>query len=103
MGISRVVAAVAVCVLAVGCAPAQSGSSGQPTSDEQTGELTVWLFDEPTRAPKEAAVLEAKREFESAHTGVTVTVEYIPVEGRADRFNGAFNDDASAPDVAEFG
>ena len=26
-----------------------------------------------------------------------------PVEGRADKFSGAFNDPANAPDVAEFG
>src|SRR5262249_24105886 len=35
--------------------------------------------------------------------GVTVSVEYLPVDGRATRFNGAFNDKNSAPDVAEFG
>ena len=27
----------------------------------------------------------------------------MPVEGRADKFSGAFNDPANAPDVAEFG
>ena len=46
---------------------------------------------------------EAKTEFEKAHPGVTVNVEYLPVDTRATRFNGAFNDPASAPDVAEFG
>ena len=35
---------------------------------------------------------EAKAEFEAAHQGAKVTVEYLPVDGRATRFNGAFND-----------
>ncbi|OLF17922.1 extracellular solute-binding protein [Actinophytocola xanthii] len=89
---------------ALGCAPPQanSGDQGQ-RSDQTTGELRVWLFQEASNEPKEAVVEEAVAEFEAAHEGVTVNVEYLPVDGRASRFNGAFNDPESAPDVAEFG
>jgi N,N'-diacetylchitobiose transport system substrate-binding protein len=97
-------------VLAIACAPPQaSNDSPQQTASAgatvgaTTGELRVWLFQEPTNAPKEAVVDEARAEFEKAHPGVTVNVEYLPVDTRAARFNGAFNDPASAPDVAEFG
>jgi N,N'-diacetylchitobiose transport system substrate-binding protein len=107
---SAVAVTVAVATVIAGCAPpqasdnqpAQTGAAGQPVG-ELTGELKVWLFQEASNAPKEAAVNEAKREFEAAHAGVTVSVEYLPVDGRATRFNGAFNDKSSAPDVAEFG
>jgi N,N'-diacetylchitobiose transport system substrate-binding protein len=110
MRIRRVLVAVALGALVVGCAPPQAsnnesqqtGQAGQPVG-EMTGELKVWLFQEANNAPKEAAVNEAKKEFEAAHSGVTVAVEYLPVDGRATRFNGAFNDKSSAPDVAEFG
>jgi N,N'-diacetylchitobiose transport system substrate-binding protein len=110
MRIKSVLAAAAVGALVVGCGPPQAstnqpqqtGAAGQPVG-EMTGDLKVWLFQEATNAPKEAAVAEAKKEFEAAHQGVTVTVEYLPVDGRANRFNGAFNDKNSSPDVAEFG
>jgi N,N'-diacetylchitobiose transport system substrate-binding protein len=91
-------------VLAVGaCAP----STAQPidTSDEKTGTLRVWLFDEAGRAPKEALVKQAVAEFTAAHQGVTVDVSYLATDAaaRAAKFKGAFNDPASAPDVTEFG
>ncbi len=88
--------------LVAGCAPTQSTPAGSG-GDEKTGTVRVWLFDEASRAPKEAAVKEAIAEFKAAHSGVEVDVQWIPVEGRADKFSGAFNDPASAPDVAEFG
>ena len=94
-------AAVGAVVLA-GCAPVQSGPA--PTgADEQTGQLRVWLFDEVNRGPKEAVVKEAVTEFQNAHQGVTVDVQYIQVQTRAERFKAAFSDPRSAPDVAEFG
>ncbi|MFT7839363.1 extracellular solute-binding protein [Saccharothrix sp. BKS2] len=94
-------AAVGAVVLA-GCAPVQSGPA--PTgADEQTGQLRVWLFDEVNRGPKEAVVKEAVTEFQDAHQGVTVDVQYIQVQTRAERFKAAFSDPPSAPDVAEFG
>ncbi|GAA3824278.1 extracellular solute-binding protein [Amycolatopsis tucumanensis] len=102
MRIRRTLAALAVVATAAACAPAQTGPAG-PGGDEKTGTLRVWLFDEANRAPKEAVVKDAVAEFEAAHPGVKVDVQWIPVEGRADRFSGAFNDPASAPDVAEFG
>jgi N,N'-diacetylchitobiose transport system substrate-binding protein len=102
MRIRRVLTAATIVALAAGCAPAQSGSSGQG-GDEKTGTLRVWLFDEAGRAPKEAVINDAIAEFKAAHAGVEVDVQWIPVEGRADRFSGAFNDPANAPDVAEFG
>ncbi|MEV4315128.1 extracellular solute-binding protein [Actinocrispum sp. NPDC049592] len=110
MKIKGVLAAAVAGALVVGCGPPQaannqpqqSGAAGQPVG-EMTGDLKVWLFQEASNAPKEATVAEAKKEFEAAHQGVTVTVEYLPVDGRANRFNGAFNDKNSSPDVAEFG
>jgi N,N'-diacetylchitobiose transport system substrate-binding protein len=46
---------------------------------------------------------EAVARFEREHPGVEVDVQYIAVETRSERFTGAFNDPASAPDVAEVG
>ncbi|TDV55270.1 extracellular solute-binding protein [Actinophytocola oryzae] len=106
----RILAVAALGVVAIACAPPQAsndnpqqtGAAGA-TIGATTGDLRVWLFQEAANAPKEAVVTEAKAEFEKAHPGVTVNVEYLPVDGRATRFNGAFNDKTSAPDVAEFG
>ncbi|WP_017974582.1 extracellular solute-binding protein [Actinopolyspora halophila] len=96
-------AAVAVAgTLLVGCGPPQVDQSGSG-ADKRTGTLRVWLFDEANRAPKEKVVNAAVREFENTHDDVTVDVRYIAVDTRAERFTGAFNDPASAPDVAEFG
>lgn len=110
MRMRRTLVVAALGVLAIACAPPQaSNDSPQQTASAggtvgaTTGELRVWLFQEPSNAAKEAVVTEAKAEFEKAHPGVTVNVEYLPVDTRATRFNGAFNDPASAPDVAEFG
>jgi N,N'-diacetylchitobiose transport system substrate-binding protein len=110
MRIKGVLAAAAVGALVVACGPPQAannqpqqtGNAGQPVG-EMTGDLKVWLFQEAANGPKEAVINEAKAEFEAAHQGVEVTVEYLPVDGRATRFNGAFNDKNSSPDVAEFG
>ncbi|ANN18569.1 ABC transporter substrate-binding protein [Amycolatopsis orientalis] len=96
------IAGLAAIGLVSGCAPAQNTPAASG-GDEKTGTVRVWLFDEANRAPKEAAVKEAIAEFKAAHSGVEVDVQWIPVEGRADKFSGAFNDPASAPDVAEFG
>lgn len=102
MRFRRTLAVLALGALAIGCAPPQAANDSTQT-DDTTGELKVWLFQEASNAPKEAVIDEATAEFEKAHDGVTVNVEYLPVDGRATRFNGAFNDKASAPDVAEFG
>ncbi|MEU4800997.1 extracellular solute-binding protein [Actinosynnema sp. NPDC023587] len=98
---AAVAAGLAVAVSA-GCAPVQSGSTTS-SSDQQTGQLRVWLFDEVNRGPKEAVVKEAVTEFQKANEGVTVDVQYIQVQSRAERFKAAFSDPKSAPDVAEFG
>ncbi|MFC4855107.1 extracellular solute-binding protein [Actinophytocola glycyrrhizae] len=103
MRFRRTLAIAALGALAIGCAPPQASNETPEQSGETTGELRVWLFQEASNAAKEAVVDEARAEFEKAHDGVTVNVEYLPVDGRATRFNGAFNDKASAPDVAEFG
>ncbi|WP_326836736.1 extracellular solute-binding protein [Amycolatopsis rhabdoformis] len=92
----------AALALLAACAPTQSAPAAAG-GDDQTGTLRVWLFDEASRAPKEAAVKEAITEFKAAHAGVDVDVQWVPVEGRADKFSGAFNDPSNAPDVAEFG
>ncbi|HEV2782611.1 MAG TPA: extracellular solute-binding protein [Actinophytocola sp.] len=102
MRVARALAAAVLGAAVIACAPPQA-SNNQPQQGEPTGELKVWLFQEASNGPKEAAVDEATKEFEAAHPGVTVNVEYLPVDGRATRFNGAFNDKNSAPDVAEFG
>jgi N,N'-diacetylchitobiose transport system substrate-binding protein len=98
----RLLPVVAGLALLAGCAPTQSAPAGTG-ADDKTGTVRVWLFDEANRAPKEAAVKEAIAEFKAAHAGVEVDVQWVPVEGRADKFSGAFNDPANAPDVAEFG
>jgi N,N'-diacetylchitobiose transport system substrate-binding protein len=102
MRFRRTLAVLALGALAISCAPPQA-SNDTAQGDDTTGELKVWLFQEASNAAKEAVIDEATAEFEKAHDGVTVNVEYLPVDGRATRFNGAFNDKASAPDVAEFG
>ena len=101
MRIRRTLAGLAIVGLAAGCAPTQSAPAAG--GDEKTGTLRVWLFDEANRTPKEATVKEAIAEFKAAHAGVEVDVQWIPVEGRADKFSGAFNDPSNAPDVAEYG
>ena len=102
MRLRRTLPFVAGLALLAGCAPTQSAPAGAG-ADDKTGTVRVWLFDEANRAPKEAAVKEAIAEFKAAHAGVEVDVQWVPVEGRADKFSGAFNDPANAPDVAEFG
>ncbi|MEV6648845.1 extracellular solute-binding protein [Amycolatopsis sp. NPDC051371] len=102
MRLRRTLPVVAGLALLAGCAPTQSAPAGSG-GDEKTGTVRVWLFDEANRAPKEAAVKDAITEFKAAHQGVEVDVQWVPVEGRADKFSGAFNDSANAPDVAEFG
>jgi N,N'-diacetylchitobiose transport system substrate-binding protein len=102
MRLRRALPVVAGLALLAGCAPTQSAPAGAG-GDDKTGTVRVWLFDEANRAPKEAAVKEAITEFKAAHQGVEVDVQWVPVEGRADKFSGAFTDPASAPDAAEFG
>jgi len=98
----RIAGAALAAALLTGCAPTSSAPEATG-ADEKTGTLRVWLFDEPNRAPKEKVVQDAIKEFTAAHSGVTVDVQYIAVETRGERFKGAFNDPASAPDVVEFG
>ncbi|MFG1796502.1 extracellular solute-binding protein [Nocardia sp. NPDC049149] len=92
----------AAVLLLAGCAPVQSGPAGSG-GDEKTGTVRVWLFDEANRAPKEAVVNEAIAEFTATRPNVQVDVQWVPVAARAEKFSGAFNDPASAPDLAEFG
>ena len=102
---ARTAAAVATLVAAgltaTACAPQTSdNSSGK---DEKSGTLRVWLFQEVGNKPKEKVVNAAVDTFKKAHKGTKVTVEYIPVETRAQRIKAAFNDPKSAPDVIEYG
>lgn len=100
---AHVLAAAGVLTLALtACSPTQVSSSGSE-DDLQDGTLRVWMFNEVDQAPKEAVVDAAVEEFEGDHEGVTVEVQYIPVDSRAERFTAAFNDPSSAPDVAEIG
>lgn len=89
-------------IAATACAPGTSGGSSSG-ADETTGTLRVWLFQEVDNEPKEKVVDAAVAGFEKAHADVDVTVEYIPVETRAQRVKAAFNDPASAPDLIEYG
>ncbi|MFD7690004.1 extracellular solute-binding protein [Streptomyces sp. NPDC059781] len=98
---ARLVAAAAVLATAA-CAPQTSGTSSSD-KDEKTGTLRVWLFQEVNNKPKEQAVDSVLAAFEKAHEDTDVTVEYIPVETRAQRIKAAFNDPESAPDLIEYG
>ncbi|MFE7812644.1 extracellular solute-binding protein [Streptomyces sp. NPDC057433] len=102
MKLSVRLVALAAVIATAACAPRTSGdsSSGQ---DERTGTLRVWLFQEVNNAPKEKVVESVVAGFEKAHDGTEVTVEYIPVETRAERIKAAFNDPKSAPDLVEYG
>ncbi|MEU8660132.1 extracellular solute-binding protein [Actinoplanes philippinensis] len=100
----RLAAAAALALTITACAPSTSAPApGATGGGPRTGALKVWLFDEPNRAPKEAVVKEAVTEFTAAHPDTTVDVQYIAVDTRSERFKGAFNDPASAPDVVEYG
>ncbi|MFF0431821.1 extracellular solute-binding protein [Streptomyces sp. NPDC004327] len=83
------------------CAPQTSG--GAATTDDKTGTLRVWLFQEVDNKPKERVVAQAVAAFERRNAGVEVEVEYIPVDTRAQRVKAAFNDPSSAPDLVEYG
>lgn len=92
----------AAAVTATACAPQTSGNSS-PDKDEKTGTLRLWLFQEVGNKPKEQVVDQVLAGFREAHADTKVTVEYIPVETRAQRIKAAFNDPKSAPDVIEYG
>ncbi|WP_454294274.1 hypothetical protein [Salana multivorans] len=92
--------AVALSLAACGPTQVSAGGSGE---DAETGTLRVWLFSEVNQDPKEQVVNEAIEQFEGDHEGVTVDVQWIPVDTRSERFRAAFNDPSSAPDVAEYG
>ncbi|WP_369246943.1 extracellular solute-binding protein [Streptomyces sp. R41] len=98
----RTAAALAALVVATACAP-QTSDNSSSGKDEKTGTLRIWLFQEVDNAPKEKVVDAALDTFKKAHKGTEVTVEYIPVETRAQRIKAAFNDPKSAPDVIEYG
>ncbi|MFD5483040.1 extracellular solute-binding protein [Streptomyces hawaiiensis] len=89
-------------LLATACAP-QTSTNSSSDKDEKTGTLRVWLFQEVGNAPKEKVVDAVVADFEKAHKGADVDVEYIPVDTRAQRVKAAFSDPASAPDVMEYG
>ncbi|MBQ1097072.1 extracellular solute-binding protein [Streptomyces sp. b94] len=92
----------AAVVTATACAP-QTSDNSSSGKDEKSGTLRVWLFQEVNTKPKEKVVDAVLADFEKAHEGTKVDVEYIPVETRAQRIKAAFNDPDSAPDVIEYG
>ncbi|MGW0468582.1 extracellular solute-binding protein [Streptomyces sp. NPDC003027] len=102
---ARITAPVAALVLAgltaTACAP--QTSEGRAATDEKTGTLRVWLFQEVDNAPKKRVVDATVAAFEQRHEGAEVEVEYIPVDTRAQRVKAAFNDPKSAPDLIEYG
>ncbi|MFF1451551.1 extracellular solute-binding protein [Streptomyces sp. NPDC058274] len=95
-------ALVAAGLTVTACAP-QTSDNSSSGKDDKSGTLRVWLFQEVSNAPKEKVVDAAVADFEKAHKGAEVKVEYIPVETRAQRIKAAFNDPRSAPDVIEYG
>ncbi|MFD0368822.1 extracellular solute-binding protein [Streptomyces sp. NPDC059071] len=97
---ARIAVATALVTLTA-CAPQTSG--GPAATDDKTGTLRVWLFQEVANKPKEQVVDRVVAAFEQRHRGAKVEVEYIPVETRAQRVKAAFNDPASAPDLVEYG
>jgi N,N'-diacetylchitobiose transport system substrate-binding protein len=100
----RLAATAALALALTACAPSTSSPSSTPSDGgAKTGTLKVWLFDEPNRAPKEKVVNQAIAEFTAAHPGTKVDLQYIAVETRSEKFKGAFNDPAGAPDVVEYG
>ncbi|MFG3304214.1 extracellular solute-binding protein [Streptomyces wuyuanensis] len=100
--IAAPVTALAVAGLtATGCAP-QTSDTGART-DDKSGTLRVWLFQEVNNKPKEQVVDAAIASFRAEHEDADVKVEYIPVDTRAQRIKAAFNDPASAPDLIEYG
>ncbi|MFJ9061683.1 extracellular solute-binding protein [Streptomyces sp. NPDC102409] len=102
---ARIAAPAAALVLAgltaTACAPQTSDTSAE--GDKKSGTLRVWLFQEVGNKPKEKVVDAAVADFEKAHEGAEVEVEYIPVDTRAQRIKAAFNDPKSAPDLIEYG
>ncbi|MET9085211.1 extracellular solute-binding protein [Streptomyces sp. NPDC004237] len=84
------------------CAP-QTSSNSASDKDDKSGTLRVWLFQEVGNDPKQKVVDSVVADFEKAHSGTKIDVEYIPVDTRAQRVKAAFNDPASAPDVMEYG
>jgi N,N'-diacetylchitobiose transport system substrate-binding protein len=98
---ARLAALALASLLLAACAPETSNTSS--TEDDTSGTLRVWLFQEVDNQPKEKVVASVVEAFEKAHDDTEVTVEYIPVETRAQRVKAAFNDPGSAPDVIEYG
>ncbi|MET4001325.1 N,N'-diacetylchitobiose transport system substrate-binding protein [Arthrobacter sp. UYCu511] len=103
MKFTRTLAVAALAAMALtSCAPPTSENAAS-SQDEATGTLRVWLFSEVNQDPKSKVVDDTIAAFEGKHKDVTVDVQYIPVDTRAEKFKAAFNDPSSAPDVAEFG
>lgn len=94
-------AAVLMALAATSCAPGTSDSGA--TSDDKSGTLRVWLFQEVGNDPKAKVVNQTVAAFKKTHEGVDVKVEYIPVDTRAEKIKAAFNDPKSAPDIIEYG
>ncbi|MFI8944955.1 extracellular solute-binding protein [Streptomyces sp. NPDC053750] len=99
----RLAVSLAVLTLATAACAPQTSDNSSSGKDEKSGTLRVWLFQEVNNKPKERVVDAVLADFEKAHEGTEVSVEYIPVETRAQRIKAAFNDPKSAPDVIEYG
>ncbi|MFI5685665.1 extracellular solute-binding protein [Streptomyces sp. NPDC051636] len=99
---ARLAVLAAAALVVTACAP-QTSDNSSSGKDEKTGTLRVWLFQEVGNKPKEQVVDSVVADFEKAHKGTKVDVEYIPIDTRAQRVKAAFNDPKSAPDVMEYG
>ncbi|MFE7646768.1 extracellular solute-binding protein [Streptomyces phaeoluteigriseus] len=96
------IAALLTVLVTAACAP-QTSANSSSAEDDKTGTLRVWLFQEVGNDPKQKVVDSVVADFEKAHDGTDVQVEYIPVDTRAQRVKAALNDPKSAPDVMEYG
>ncbi|NUK26681.1 extracellular solute-binding protein [Streptomyces lunaelactis] len=103
--IARIAAPAGALVLAgltaTACAPQTSDNSAR--TDDKSGTLRVWLFQEVNNKPKEQVGDAAVAAFRKEHKDAKVEIEYIPVETRAQKIKAAFNDPKSAPDLIEYG
>ena len=93
----------ALALLAPGRAAPRRPPTAGAKSDDKSGTLRVWLFQEVSNGPKQQVVDKAVAAFKQAHQGADVQVEYIPVDTRAQKIKAAFNDPGSAPDLIEYG
>jgi len=100
----RMSALVLVLALAAGACGGDGGSkesAGSATPDKATGAINVWIM-EPGSPDLKAFITQATSEFEQAHAGAKVAVQFVPWASAHDQFVTAIGG-GQVPDVAEMG